>query len=45
MTTNGQLASIVEALILASPEPLPAKRMVQVLESATPSKINEAIAT
>jgi segregation and condensation protein B len=45
VSDTGQLASIVEALILASPEPLPAKRMVQVLESATPSKITEAIAT
>lgn len=45
MSGQDQLASIVEALILASPEPLPAKRMVQLLESATPSKITEAIAT
>jgi segregation and condensation protein B len=45
MIDNGQLASIIEALVLASPEPLPAKRMVQLLESATPSKITEAVAT
>lgn len=45
MSDNGQLASIVEALVLASPEPLPAKRISQLLETATPSKINEAVAT
>jgi segregation and condensation protein B len=38
-----QLMSIVEALVLASPEPLPAKRIVQVVEEATPSKVAEAV--
>ncbi|MBK7143104.1 MAG: SMC-Scp complex subunit ScpB [bacterium] len=45
MSDSSQLASIVEALVLASPEPLPAKRISQLLESATPSKITEAVAT
>ena len=41
----GSLTSIIEALILASPEPLPVRRITQLLEDATPSKVNEAIAT
>ncbi len=35
--------STVEALILASPEPLPGRKISQVLEELTPSKIAEAI--
>lgn len=45
MTDNGQMTSVIEALILASPEPLPHKRIQQVLTDVTPSKITEAIAT
>lgn len=41
---TGSLTSIIEALILASPEPLPARRMTQVLEEATPAKIEQAVA-
>jgi segregation and condensation protein B len=41
---TGSLTSIIEALILASPEPLPAKRMAQVLEDATPAKVEQAVA-
>lgn len=44
MTDNGQMASIIEALILASPEPLQNKRIQQVVQDATPAKITEAIA-
>ncbi|MEW6051362.1 MAG: SMC-Scp complex subunit ScpB [Candidatus Zixiibacteriota bacterium] len=42
---NGSLISIIEALVLASPEPLPVRRITQLLEDATPSLVNEAIAT
>jgi segregation and condensation protein B len=38
-----QLMSIVEALVLASPEPLAAKRIAQVVEEATPSKVTDAV--
>lgn len=41
---TGSFTSIIEALILASPEPLPARRMAQVLEDATPSKVEQAVA-
>lgn len=39
------LASSIEAIILASPEPISARKISGVLEDASTSKINEAVAT
>ncbi|MEW5993541.1 MAG: SMC-Scp complex subunit ScpB [Candidatus Zixiibacteriota bacterium] len=36
--------SIVEALILASPEPLPVRRITEVFDDMTPSKVTQAVA-
>jgi segregation and condensation protein B len=41
---NGFLHSVVEALIIASPEPIPAQRIAQILEGATPAKVEHAVA-
>lgn len=41
---NGQNNTVVEALILASPEPLPARRIVNLIDDMTPGKISKAIA-
>jgi segregation and condensation protein B len=38
-----QLPSIVEALILSSPEPLPARRIAQVLNEVTPAQVTKAV--
>jgi len=38
------LASTVEAIILASPEPIPARKVAAVLEDVTPSQVAEAVA-
>ncbi len=38
-----QLPSIVEALILSSPEPLPARRIIQVLGDVTPAQVTKAV--
>ncbi len=40
---NSMVNSIVEALVMASPEPLPAQRIVQVIEGATPNSIAKAV--
>jgi segregation and condensation protein B len=41
---NDLNCSIVEALILASPEPLPAKKVSDLLEDMTPGKVGRAVA-
>ena len=38
-----QLPSIVEALILSSPEPLPTRRIIQVLGEVTPTQVTKAV--
>jgi len=43
MDVTTQLMSIVEALVMASPEPLPTRRISQVVEDATPSKVVDAV--
>jgi segregation and condensation protein B len=40
---NLQLMSIVEALVMASPEPLPARRIAQVVEDATVARITGTV--
>ncbi|RME30131.1 MAG: SMC-Scp complex subunit ScpB [Candidatus Zixiibacteriota bacterium] len=42
--TNGHSTSAVEALILASPEPLPARKIVPVIPDMTPAKVAKAVA-
>jgi segregation and condensation protein B len=44
MTDEQFLNTKVEALIMASPEPLPAKRIVGVLEELTPSRVGRSVA-
>jgi segregation and condensation protein B len=44
MTEEQYLTSKVEALVLASPEPLPTKRIVGVLNDLTPSQVARSIA-
>ena len=44
MTDERYLTTKVEALIMASPEPLPAKRIVSVLDELTPSRTARAVA-
>jgi len=44
MIEERYLTSKVEALILASPDPLPAKRITGVLEELTPSRVSRAVA-
>jgi segregation and condensation protein B len=41
---NGFLHSVVEALVIASPEPILAQRISQILENTTPSQIENAVA-
>jgi segregation and condensation protein B len=41
---NGTRNSIVEALILASPEPLAAKKIAEVVDDMTPSKVGQTVA-
>lgn len=41
---NGFKQSIVEALILASPEPLPGRKIADMVEDMTPSKVSQAVA-
>jgi len=43
MIEERYLTSKVEALILASPDPLPAKRITGVLEELTPSRVSRAV--
>lgn len=40
---NDYRTSVIEALILSSPEPLAAKKIAEVIEDMTPSKVGEAI--
>jgi len=44
MSDNGTTNSIVEALILASPEPLPARRIAEAVSGIAPSAIAKAVA-
>lgn len=41
---NAYLTSTIEALILASPDPLPVRKITQVLDDATPSRVSKAVA-
>lgn len=41
---NGQNNTVIEALILASPEPLPVRRIINVIEDMTPGKVSQAVA-
>ena len=41
---NGSKLSIIEALILASPEPLPARKIAGMVEGVTPSSAGRAVA-
>ncbi len=41
---NGSKLSIIEALILASPEPLPARKIAGLVEGVTPSSAGRAVA-
>lgn len=43
MLQNSSTNSIVEALILASPEPLPAKKIAEIVEDLTPAKVGRAV--
>ncbi len=44
MMKDMQNDSTIEAVILASPEPIPARRIVQVIENTTPSQVAKAVA-
>jgi len=44
MSDNGTNNAIIEALVLASPEPLPAKKIVEYSEGFTPAGISKAVA-
>ena len=44
MTDEQFLTTKVEALIMASPEPLPARRIVGVLDDLTPSRAARSVA-
>jgi segregation and condensation protein B len=44
MMDNGGRESIVEALILASPEPLPARKITEVFEEMSPARVGQAVA-
>ena len=44
MMEDMQRDSTIEAVILASPEPIPARRITQVIENATPSQVAKAVA-
>jgi len=44
MVSNGIANSVVEALILASPEPLSARRIAEVMDNMTPRKVGKAVA-
>ncbi|MFH2048031.1 MAG: SMC-Scp complex subunit ScpB [bacterium] len=41
---NGQNNTVIEALILASPEPLPVRRIINLIEDMTPGKVSQAVA-
>jgi segregation and condensation protein B len=41
---NGTRNSVVEALILASPEPLAARKIAEVIDDMTPHKVGQAVA-
>jgi len=41
---NGYNVSIIEALILASPEPLPARKIADLLENITPGQVGQSVA-
>ncbi|MEA2030834.1 MAG: SMC-Scp complex subunit ScpB [candidate division Zixibacteria bacterium] len=41
---KGYQKSVVEALILASPEPLPARRIVGLIDEMTPKKVGQTVA-
>jgi len=43
MMDNDYIKSTVEALVLASPEPIPGRKITQVLEEATSGQVNRAI--
>lgn len=42
---NGINTTVVEALILSSPEPLPGRKVIEVLSDMTPSKVGQAVAS
>ena len=44
MTDNGNNHSVVEALILASPEPISARKIIEVAEKMTPSAVGRIVA-
>ncbi len=41
---NGQNNAVIESLIMASPEPLPARRIVNLIDDITPGKVGQAVA-
>lgn len=43
MNDNSFLSSTVEALILASPEPLPARKLAQVIDDLAPGKVSKLV--
>jgi len=43
MMDSDYIKSTVEALVLASPEPIPGRKITQVLEEATSAQVNQAI--
>ncbi|MEP0828716.1 MAG: SMC-Scp complex subunit ScpB, partial [bacterium] len=45
MSNNGSRPTIIEALILSSPEPLAPRRIIDLLENTTLEDITEAVAT
>ena len=40
---NGQNNTVIEALVLASPEPLPVRRILNLIDDMTPGKVSKAI--
>ncbi|MBN2227083.1 MAG: SMC-Scp complex subunit ScpB [candidate division Zixibacteria bacterium] len=44
MNTNGNVAPIIEALIMSSPEPLPPRKIADVIADVTPSEVDRAVA-
>jgi len=43
METNGNRLPILEALILSSPEPLPARKILEIIQDMTPSEIDKTV--
>ena len=44
MADNGNNHSIVEALILAAPEPIPARKITEVVDETTPAGVGKIVA-